>query len=181
MPLSRVVLAIAIGLMAAGPADAQSAGKPLRWWFGASLGAGGLRREIADAREDKVRFYLDLAGGLVVHDQFLLGVQAGGWLLEATDPADPTRGAAVSPLFLTARIYPSEKSTFHLRFGGGFVNDWNNNVDSSQWGSGFEVGAGYDIRAARHVYITPFTAYFQGRVGNLHLRAITAGAGVTFR
>ena len=87
-----------------------------------------------------MRFYLDLAGGLVVHDQFLLGVQAGGWLLEAADPEDPTRGAAVSPLFL-----------------------------------------GYDIRAAPHVDITPFTTYFQGRVGNLHFRAITAGAGVTFR
>jgi hypothetical protein len=111
----------------------------------------------------------------------------GGFLYEDEPvPADDRihqdpRGAAISPLFVTARIYPSKMSTFHLRVGGGFVNAWSNPAGTSSWGSGAEAGVGYDVRVRRRLYITPFAMFFGGKAGEVDLRAITVGAGCTWR
>lgn len=166
---------------AAAPSRAQVPEQPLRWWGVFDLGAGNLHREIAGVSEATIRFYMDVAGGFVVHPQLLVGVEASGWLIEPGDLQDPRRGAAVSPIFLMARIYPSKMSSFHLRVGGGVVNDWRNRTGSSDWGSGFEIGAGYDVRLGRHVFLTPFATYVGGRIGDLPFHAFTAGAGVTMR
>lgn len=171
-----MLLATASVARAAGPGD-----PPGRWWFGVELGAGQLHQTVLDFSQDSVRFYANFAGGVTVNPQLLVGVEIGGWLLEASDWEDPYRGAAISPLFVTARIYPSEMSTFHLRLGGGLVNAWDNAWGTSDWGTGFELGAGYDVRVGSRVYVTPFATFFDGKIGELDVRAFTAGVGFNWR
>ena len=162
---------------AAGPGD-----PPGLFWFGCDLGAGQLNRSTADVSESKLRFYLGLEGGFAVTPQLLVGIQASGWLIEPGDYWDPTKGRAISPIFVTARIYPSKFSTFHIRLGGGAMNAWDNAVGGfDRWGSGWEVGAGYDLnRGGRH-HFTPFALYTQGRIDDLDLHALTFGVGYTWR
>lgn len=172
----------AVLLLAAGPARAGGPGDPPgRWWFGMDLGAGQLHQTVLDFSQDSVRFYANFAGGVAINPQLLVGVEVGGWLLEASDYNDPSRGAAISPLFFTARIYPSKMSAFHIRIGGGLVDAWDNAWGTSQWGTGLEVGAGYDVRVRSRIYVTPFATFFDGKIGDLGVRAFTAGVGLNWR
>ena len=175
-PALLFILISAHPAWAAGPGD-----PPGRWWFGVDLGAGQLQRSVPGVSESKLRFYASIEGGVAVTPQLLFGVETGGWLLQASDYWDPTQGAAISPLFVTARIYPSKMSTFHLRIGGGLVNAWSNPTDTSNWGTGWEAGVGYDVRLGGRHHITPFVLYSGGRVGELDIRAVTVGAGYTWR
>ncbi len=162
---------------AAGPGD-----PPGLFWFGCDLGAGQLTRSVADASESKLRFYFSLEGGFTVTPQLLIGVEASGWLLQAGDYWDPTKGRAISPIFVTARIYPSKFSTFHLRLGGGLMNAWDNAIDGSdRWGTGWEAGAGYDVVLGGRHHVTPFVLYTQGHMDDLDVHALTFGVGYTWR
>ncbi len=170
-------------LVAARPAWAAGPGDPPgRWWFGVDLGAGQLQRSVPGLSESKVRFYASIEGGVAVTPQLLLGVETGGWLIEPSDLWDPTRGAAISPLFVTARIYPSKMSTIHIRLGGGFINAWENApTGTDRWGTGWEAGVGYDVRLGGRHHVTPFVIYSRGRAGELDISAVTFGAGYTWR
>lgn len=182
---SRLIGMTVLGLLLAGARPASAAGPgdpPGRWWVGLDLGAGQLRRSLPEVSESKPRFYFSLEGGVTVTPQLLVGLEVGGWLLQAENPDDPTRGAAISPLFVTARIYPSKMSTFHIRLGGGSINAWNNAVDAvDQWGTGWEAGFGYDVQIRGRHHITPFVLYSRGSVGQLDISAVTVGAGYTWR
>jgi hypothetical protein len=119
---------------------------------------------------------------VVVTPQLLLGVEASGWLLETANLADPARGSAISPVFVTARLYPSKMSSFHVRLGGGFINAWDNApAGTDHWGAGWEAGVGYDVRVGGRHHITPFLLYSRGRAGDLDVSAVTFGAGYTRR
>ncbi len=184
--MSRRIIRLAmVGLLfvAARPAWAAGPGDPPgRWWFGFDLGTGDLRRSAPGASESKLRFYANFEGGVVVTPQLLVGVEAGGWLIQPSDWWDPTRGAAISPMFVTARIYPSKMSTFHVRLGGGLIDAWDNALpDSDQIGAGWEAGLGYDVRIGGRHHITPFVIYSRGRAGGLDISAVTFGAGYTWR
>ena len=183
------ILIAASSTWAAGPGD-----PPGRWWFGVDLGAGQLQRSAPGFAESKVRFYASIEGGVAVTRQLLFGVEGSGWLLEPSqygtscalwlEPPgcwDPTTGAAISPLFVTARIYPSKMSTFHFRVGGGLVNAWNNPTGTSNWGTGWEAGVGYDVRLQGRHHLTPFVLYSHGRAADLDISAVTFGAGYTWR
>ena len=182
---SRILWLTMAGLLALGarPARADGPGDPPgRWWFGVDLGAGQLERSVPGVSESKLRFYASFEGGVAVHPQLLLGVETGGWLIEPSDLWDPTRGAAISPMFVTARIYPSEMSTFHVRLGGGAINAWDNAPEGTdRWGTGWEAGVGYDVRLGRRHHITPFVLYARGHAGGLDISAVTFGAGYTWR
>lgn len=173
----------ALSLTSARPASAAGPGDPPgRLWFGADLGAGQLQRSEPGVSETKVRFYASIEGGFAVTPQLLVGVEASGWLIEPGDLYDPTKGRAISPVFVVTRIYPSKFSTIHIRLGGGYLSAWDNSPDGvCRSGTGWEAGVGYDVRLGGRHHLTPFVLYTGGRMDDLDVRAITVGAGYTWR
>jgi hypothetical protein len=169
--------ALGLVLLAARPARAGQPGERVRWWVGADFGAGGLRQTVPGVfDETQPRFFMTFDGGVAVSPQLLIGAEVGGWL-------NYDSGAGVMLVFATARIYPSKMSAFHIRLGGGAVNDWDASPDGnlSFWGTGWEIGVGYDVRVRRHIYLTPFLAYYSSRVEGMDQSAITGGLGIVWR
>lgn len=185
---SKVLLttAFALVLLAAPPAWAQIETEPARWWAGLDLGAGRLRQTIPGWWDDTTpRFFFGLSGGVVVTPQLLVGAELSGWLIRAGEFYGPDQGAGVMQVFATARIYPSKMSAFHVRLGGGWVDNWESTYDSSYdtGGLGWEIGVGYDMKVGRRIYLTPFVAYYVGRIGDMNMdqRALTGGLGFVWR
>jgi hypothetical protein len=184
---------IALGLFAASalPLGATEALRSGQWWGTFELGGGQLDRTMPGFSDTSARFYLGLGGGLAVDPHLLLGIEASGWLIQAENANDPTKGAGISRVFAVARIYPQPASTFHFEIGAGSITGWDNSPwslnhtgspsGSSRNGSGWEVGIGYDVMCTTHAAITPFVRYSSGTAGNLKMSAVTLGAGLTWR
>lgn len=174
-------------IMVARPAWAQrpgEPGEPVRWWAGFDAGVGGLRQTVPGLFDDTTpRFFMGLDGGVAVTPQLLIGAEVGGWLLRAGELYNYDSGAGVMQVFATARIYPSKMSTFHIRVGGGAVNNWDATPARtlSSWGTGWEVGAGYDVKVRRRLYLTPFVVYCSSRVDGIDQSAVTGGLGLVWR
>lgn len=176
--------ALGLVVLAPRPARAGQPGEPARWWAGADFGAGGLRQTVPGVFDDTTpRFFVTFDGGVAVTPQLLIGAEVGGWLIRAGELYNYDSGAGVMLVFATARIYPSKMSAFHIRLGGGAVNDWDASPagDLSAWGTGWEIGVGYDVRVRRQVYLTPFFAYYSSRVEGMDQSALTGGLGIVWR
>ncbi len=166
----------AAGVPASGPLDVG------HLFFAGDLGVGQLRRSGGGFDDDQARFYMAGSGGFAVSSRVLLGLEIGGWLVEAGDIDDPGRGAGVAKLFVTGRVYPFRMSGFHVRAGAGAVNAWENAPDGiDAWGAGWEAGIGYDVSLTYSQHITPFLVYSRGSAGAVRVRAVTLGVGYTWR
>jgi hypothetical protein len=183
----------ALGLFAA-TALPLSAVEPLRsgqWWGTFELGAGQLDRTMSGFSDNSARFYLGLGGGMAVDPHLLLGIEASGWLIQAENANDPTKGAGISRVFAVARIYPQPTSTFHFEIGAGSITGWDNSPwslnhtgspsGSNRNGSGWEAGIGYDMMVSSHMAFTPFLRYSSGTAGSMKMSAVTLGVGLTWR
>jgi Outer membrane protein beta-barrel domain len=181
-----VTAAFALALLAAPPAWAQGETAPARWWLGLDLGAGRLRQTIPGLWDETTpRFFMGLSGGVVVTPQLLVGGELSGWLIRAGELYGPDEGAGVMQVFAMARIYPSKMSAFHVRLGAGLVDNWERTYDYSYdtGGLGWEIGVGYDMKVGRRFYLTPFIAYYGGKIGNMNMDqgALTGGLGFVWR
>ena len=80
---------------------------------------------------------------------------------------------------------PSKMSAFHVRLGGGWVDNWESTYEYSYdtGGLGWEIGAGYDMKVGRRFYLTPFVAYSVGKIGDMNMdqSALTGGLGFVWR
>jgi hypothetical protein len=128
---------------------------------------------------------MQVSGGVAFPRLLMLGVEVGGWEIRTTSPADPSRGATVHPLFLTARIYPLSGLPFNVRLGAGFIiaEGYAQYTSADFTGIGWEAGVGYDLRLRGHHHLTPFVLYCSGHVGTMgaNLNILTIGAGYTYR
>jgi hypothetical protein len=183
----------ALGLLAVSalPLGAAEPLQSSQWWGTFELGAGQLDRTMPGFSDNSARFYLGLGGGMAVDPHLLLGIEASGWLIQAENANDPTKGAGISRVFAVARIYPQPTSTFHFEIGAGSITGWDNSPwnlnhtgspsGSSRNGSGWEAGIGYDMMFGTHAAFTPFLRYSSGTAGNLKMSAVTLGVGLTWR
>jgi hypothetical protein len=190
---SILLLLAALGLFAISvlPLNASDALRSGQWWGTFELGAGQLDRTMPGFSDNSARFYLGLGGGMAVDPHLLLGIEASGWLIQAENANDPTKGAGISRVFAVARIYPQATSTFHFEIGAGSITGWDNSPwslnhtgspsGSSRNGSGWEAGIGYDMMVSTHAAFTPFLRYSSGTAGNLKMSAVTLGVGLTWR
>jgi len=169
------------------------------FWGGFDVGYASLARSYsvtADTRESK--FTMALRGGIALDRRLLLGIELGGWTIQGGNVWDPAQGEAISTRFLIAQGYPLAHSSFFLRGGGGRVVYWNNRPgEEGASGSGWIVGAGYDLPVKlpgsdkASFYLTPSLDYsaggFKGAtsppgvVQDERYRALSARIGVTFR
>lgn len=165
--------------------------RPGQWWGAFELGAGQLDRTMPGFSDTDARFFLGLGGGIAVDAHLLIGVEASGWLIQAEDVNDPSKGAGISRVFAVAKIYPQAASSLHLDLGAGSITGWDNSPwssnhagspsGSSRNGSGWEAGLGYDVMVSTHAACTPFVRYSCGTAGNLKMSAVTVGVGLTWR
>ena len=155
------------------------------WWTALNFGAGALSQSGGGINQDNTTSFLGIEGGYVVHPQFLVGIELSGWLLQESNPQDPSVGEGVMQAFLTTRYYPLPDFGFFLKFGGGYVNHWNNRPGEPQRlsGWGLTAGGGYDVLLTESLpvlpFVTPFVTYSFGEAGDLNHNAITGGIGLT--
>jgi hypothetical protein len=153
------------------------------FWGGIDAGAGVLTQSFDEGDdEDDIAFYLGFKGGYAVNPHLLIGLEAGGWLLEASDFNEPDEGKGISQVFFITQLYPGKESGFFAKAGGGYVSMWSNRPDDTrrEQGWGLTLGGGYDLQLNEAVALSPFVNFNYGEAGNWDYSAITFGIGVTF-
>ena len=183
MHSTKLVCAVSIAIFFLAPA-ASAEEHYIRngFWFGIDAGAGLLKQSFDEEDEDDVAFFLGFKGGYTINPHFLIGLELSGWLLEASEPADPTKGEGIMQAFLITQLYPSKGSGLFAKAGGGYVSHWNNRPGEPgrKEGWGLTVGGGYDFLLNEKIALSPFATFSYGETGNWDYRAITFGLGVTF-
>ncbi len=191
LPIRGLMAGVGLGLASSLVAASDEGGF---WWAGANLGAASLERTytVTPKTRDSA-FTLALELGYAWHPQLLLGVELGGWTLEAGDLWDPARGEGIQTLYLIARYYPRETSTLFVKGGYGNVSHWIHRFNEGGGsGHGGVLGVGKDFKVSGPSwYVTPALEYAWGESrGTLSppgvyqdqkYRALTLRLGVTFR
>jgi len=154
------------------------AGEPgTGFWGGVDVGAGSLKRSYSISGDvSDTNFAMSLRGGYAWNPQLLLGVELGGWLLEASDyNNDPSQGEAVETYLLFAQYYPSRSSPWFLKGGLGGARYWTNHAgEGTGSGSAAMLGAGRDFRVSDSWSLTAAADYSSGKLDGL-----TSPPGVT--
>ena len=184
MLVIKVVSAVAVVIFCWVPfASAEDSYIRRGFWGGIDAGAGlvGLSYD-QEEDEDDVFFYLGFKGGYALNPHFLIGIELGGWLLDASDFNDPDEGRGIGQAFVITQFYPGDESNFFLKAGAGYVSLWSNRTEDTRrkQGLGVSVGGGYDFRLNETVNLTPFVSFNYGEAGSWNYTAITFGLGMTF-
>ncbi|HSC96971.1 MAG TPA: outer membrane beta-barrel protein [Burkholderiales bacterium] len=187
---------LALLFAAATHASEPAAEKAGGWWGGIDFGVASVSREYsvtADTRD--TTFTLAFRGGYSWHPRLLLGVELGGWLLEATNSYTddwPPEGEGIQTFYGMAQFYPVSGSPIFLKAGWGHVRYWNERLgEGNANGTGTVVGAGYDFAMGSNFYISPLIEYAWGKyddalsppgiVQNQRYQAVTLKIGFTYR
>ncbi len=191
--IRRLIVAIAavvaISGSLVGPAQAEQASSELeglRWWAEVGLGYGHVERSADSGTLRDDSFALDFAGGLRVSPKLRIGLDLGGYNLQATclsspshicTPSELDRGKGIEHLFIVADYRPGGRDGWLLHAGlgvGGYwaqsVNGNYNRVNSYGWGG--ELGTGYTWRIGSAAHLGVRAGYEFG-----HLNG-NEGAGV---
>jgi hypothetical protein len=161
---SRVILAAVSFASPVAIAAQDSTGGP-SWFAAIALGYGRLavRSDQATA-PDHGAFTLSLRGGRVINDRLRLGLDVAGWLIEAGDVADPSKGASVSVTDLFVQLFPSSAVPLYVELGGGYAKYTDNAPDAyGADGLGWTIGVGYEPAVADRVRIAPSAQWSNGR------------------
>jgi hypothetical protein len=153
------------------------------FWGGVNFGVGFVQRSFAGIEEDENNFFLGFEGGYTLNPHFLIGVELSGWLLEASNLGDPSKGEGISQVFLITRYYPSSTMGLFAKIGGGYVSHWNNEPGepSRKGGWGLTFGGGYDFPLNKNFAITPFINYGFGEADDQDHNVWTLGIGLTIQ
>ena len=180
MPAASVSLAtvlLAFGSTVRAQEDRERSG----FWWSVDAGVGQVEVSTSRADASDTPFYLGFTAGYTISSEFLLGIEFSGWLYEAGNLEDPSKGEGLSQALLMMRYYPIDNSDFFVRVGGGAVFYSNNAPganDSSGWG--LSIGGGYDIAAGKRWSLTPSIAYNYADLDDREVNAITLAVGITW-
>jgi hypothetical protein len=174
-----------VGLLLALGSSPAWAGHPQErhgFWIGFGAGYGSAAAS-ADCdgcggnRVGSVSGFLKLGGTL--NKNVLLGVETNVWVKDQGDNTTLTLGAFTG----TVTVYPQATGGFFLKGGLGtsyVSSDFQEESFSSsieKFGWGFLVGAGYDLRVARNISLTPCVNYHYGKPGDIRLQGVTVLPG----
>jgi len=168
-------------------------------WGAFDIGYASVARSYSvtsDTRQS--RFAFALRGGIQLDPRLLVGVEFGGWTLQADNSQDSAAGEAITTRFFIVQAYPLAHSAFFVRGGGGRVEYTNYRPgEGGAGGSGGVVGIGYDFEVKRRdsehaaFYVTPSLDYSAGSISGAtsppgvaqdqRYRALSARVGLTFR
>lgn len=194
LPLGDAAAQRRRGLVDVSPAHARHG-----FWFSAGLAAGGessrFSNDPAGYNETLYKPTLSLALGGTVNPNFRLGGEMKIWSDEYYDAiADANVTETLFGALLVGQFYPSRSMGLFLKGGGGVsrvgtsVGDGFFGDDVGEWGFAYLVGAGYEARVGRNVFITPFVDLMHHRssqrgdpLGTLHDRLVSFGVNITFQ
>jgi hypothetical protein len=94
-------------------------------------------------------------------------MHVNGWLIQAGDLYDPTKGVGVSNVGAIFDVIPSRKYRLFARGGFGlsmYDNSHPDGVNGS--GRGWEAGGGYEIPIGGQLRLAPMGEYASGQLGN---------------
>lgn len=153
------------------------------FWFGVGLGAGGESYERGGTGYSDL-FYqptISLRAGGTLGQRLRLGGEILSWINE--------RGHAVESLssaLFVAQFYPLKTLGFYLKGGLGIGRnavDFDDGFDVGDTGFAGLVGAGYELRLSRRVYLNPAVdlvghSYDSRAGGNYSERLLNFGLGI---
>jgi opacity protein-like surface antigen len=158
----------ALLLVSAAPAHAQARAG---FWLGFGAGYGQARVDCDEGcedgdREGSVSGFFKLGGTL--HRRLLLGVEVNGWTKEESGVR-----ATLGNLSGTLTVYPGARSGFFLKAGAGIAyvdtstRQGSLEVSLNETGFGFVAGAGWDLRLADNLSLTPCVNFNYGWPGDV--------------
>jgi hypothetical protein len=155
------------------------------FWGGVDFGVGFVQRSFEGTEEDGNNFFLGFKLGYTLNPNFLLGLEASGWLFKpgSTHHEDPSPSEGVSQVFLITRYYPSASLGFFTKIGGGKVIYYIDRPGEPQRdeGWGLTFGGGYDFPLNKNFAITPFISYGFGEADDQDHNVWTLGIGFTMQ
>ncbi len=157
------------------------------FWLGLGVGAGGESFDVTNGPGYSSLLYqptVSLRAGGTVGSNLRLGGEVLSWI---DDQGDRVRSLS-SVLFL-AQFYPIRAAGFYLKGGLGIGRDavdFDDGFTLSDVGFAGLLGAGYELRLARHVYLNPVVdlvghTYDSRSGGSYRERLVNFGLGVLFQ
>ena len=144
-----------------------------RLWGGLEIGGGSVRRDMGESETDTA-LYLSFKGGLAVSRHLLLGIELGGYTMEAGNRWDPSKGAGVTKGFLVGQLYSdAARSGWYGKAGAGYLSYWDNSpggLEDDGWGA--TVGVGYDFPMKSLGSFGPLVSVDYGEAGDQEHKAV---------
>ncbi len=183
---------VAFGAVATTPAVAQDATTLHGAWFGGGVGTASAQVNCGICVNDRnggLSGYL--AGGIRLTHNLRAGAELAGWF-------DNTEGVSQRMLLYGASLWwhPQPGGRWFLKGGLGLMNyhagtDQPNDDPLMSSAAAVQLGGGYDFRAARKLWVSPFANLIVTTSGNLtsgntvvtdaSFSLLQIGAGLTWR
>jgi hypothetical protein len=156
------------------------------FWFGLGLGAGGESNDVAGSGYSDL-FYqptISLRAGGTVGSNLRLGGEFLSWFDEQGDAV-----ASLSSVLFVAQFYPVSAAGFYLKGGLGIGRnaiDFDDGFNVGDTGFAGLLGAGYELRLGRRIYLNPTVDLvghrYSGRLdGGYTERLVNFGLGILFQ
>jgi hypothetical protein len=126
------------------------------FWLGIGVGAGGESNDVVPGAGYSDLFYqptFSLGAGGTLGQNFRLGGEVIAWVNEEVDAVE-----SLSTVLLVARFYPMKAAGLYLKGGVGVGRnavDFDDGFNVGDTGLAALLGAGYELRLSRHVYLNP--------------------------
>lgn len=157
------------------------------FWLGLGLGAGGESNDFAAGSDYSDVFYqptLSLRAGGTLGSHWRLGGEILAWINEEPDAVE-----SLSSVMLIAQFYPIRTTGLYLKGGAGIGRnavDFDYGFNVGDTGFAGLIGAGYELRIGRQVYLNPVIdlvghTYDARAGGSYRERLINFGLGVVFQ
>jgi Outer membrane protein beta-barrel domain len=157
------------------------------FWGALGVGAGGESFDLRDGAGYNNELYrptLSLRLGGTVSQNLRLGGEALAWIDDQGD-----RTATLSSFLFIAQLYPMAASGLYLKAGAGLGRnevDFNDGFGVGDTGFAGLVGAGWEVRVGRRLYLNPAVDLvgqaYTGRGGDRYReRLLNLGLGVLFQ
>lgn len=150
--------------------------------FGVDLGGGAVRTSASGDEQTESAHYLGFRIHNRINSRLSIGIELSGWSLEASNLYDPSKGEAISQIFIVTHYHPVSDSGFFLKAGGGYVNYWNNRPGEStnNSGAGVIVGGGYDYPLKDRWTLSPFALFGISKTSGDDHDAWALGVGIAY-
>jgi len=157
------------------------------FWLGVGLGAGGESNDVVPGAGYSEPFYqptISLRAGGTLGAHFRLGGEILSWINEEGDAVE-----SLSSALFVAQFYPIRRAGLYLKAGVGLGRnavDFDYGFDVGDTGFAGLIGAGYELRLGRHIYLNPALdlvgqTYDSRTGGSYRERLVNLGLGVLFQ